>query len=130
IVAVPMTLVIALYATVWFALTPQIVMLEGRRALPALGRSRQLVSGSFRRVLGYLMLLGILSTIISGILIALVGVAGGLVGPDNQQLFSDVVAAVVAIFVAPITYITLTLLYYDLRIRREAFDVEMLASAL
>ncbi|MFN2451532.1 MAG: hypothetical protein ABR541_04185, partial [Candidatus Dormibacteria bacterium] len=46
IVAVPMTLVIALYATVWFALTPQIVMLEGRRALPALGRSRQLVSGS------------------------------------------------------------------------------------
>ena len=35
-----------------------------------------------------------------------------------------------AVFVAPITYITLTLLYYDLRIRREAFDVEMLASAL
>jgi hypothetical protein len=37
---------------------------------------------------------------------------------------------VTAVFVAPVTLVTLTLLYYDLRIRREGFDIEMLAASL
>ena len=32
--------------------------------------------------------------------------------------------------VSPLSLIALTLVYYDLRIRKEAFDIEMLAASL
>jgi len=130
LVTIPALLALLLMAAVYFSLTSQIVMLEGRGALATVRRSRQLIAGSFWRVLGYLILLGLLSGIIGGILGAAIGAAGSALGSEGQQLLTDAAGALVAVFVAPITYITLTLLYYDLRIRREAFDVEMLASAL
>jgi hypothetical protein len=34
------------------------------------------------------------------------------------------------VFIGPVTYIAVTLLYYDTRIRKEGFDIEMLAQSL
>ena len=39
-------------------------------------------------------------------------------------------SGIAAVFIGPITYIGVTLLYYDSRIRKEGFDIEMLASSL
>ncbi|GAC1337138.1 MAG: hypothetical protein NVSMB29_01020 [Candidatus Dormibacteria bacterium] len=130
LLTVPLGLLFVLVALVYFSLTSQVVMLEGKRALASLRRSAQLVAGSFWRVVGYLILLALLSLIVGGILGAAVAGAGSALGPDGEQLVGDAASALIAVFVAPVAYITLTLLYYDLRIRREAFDVEMLARAL
>ena len=37
---------------------------------------------------------------------------------------------IVAVLIQPISFIVVVLLYYDLRIRREAFDIEMLAATI
>ena len=56
---------------------------------------------------------------------------------DDAQAFIALAAGevpvdkfAVAVFVGPITYIGVTLLYYDIRIRKEGFDIEMLARSL
>jgi len=50
--------------------------------------------------------------------------------PGNTFIYSQVASGIAAVFVGPITYIGVTLLYYDARIRKEGFDIEMLASSL
>ena len=50
--------------------------------------------------------------------------------PTNSFVFDQVASAIAAVFVGPITYIGVTLLYYDIRIRKEGFDIEMLARSL
>ena len=55
---------------------------------------------------------------------------GAAIDPNNSFIYDQLSSAIAAIFVGPITYIGVTLLYYDARIRKEGFDIEMLASSL
>ena len=55
---------------------------------------------------------------------------GAAIDPNNIFVFDQVASAIAAVFVGPITYIGVTLLYYDIRIRKEGFDIEMLARSL
>ena len=47
-----------------------------------------------------------------------------------QTVLNQVVAAVVTILLEPISAIARTLLYYDLRVRKEGFDLELMARQL
>ena len=60
------------------------------------------------------------------------GISGVLVvaGNDSLQPFFVVVASLLVIVLAPILPCALTLLYYDLRVRREAFDLQVLSEQL
>ena len=56
---------------------------------------------------------------------------GQAVGPDSPvQPFLSVVTIVLGVVLAPILPCALTLLYYDLRVRREAFDLQILSEQL
>jgi len=57
---------------------------------------------------------------------ALAAVVPGLGGPRMHQLFQSAFVC----FVAPIGAAVITVLYYDLRIRREGFDLELSSKAL
>jgi hypothetical protein len=46
------------------------------------------------------------------------------------QTFFVVLASLIGIVLAPILPCVLTLLYYDLRVRREAFDLQILSEQL
>ena len=51
--------------------------------------------------------------------------------PLGTRAVIEVLATgVVQIFTSPFILILLTLVYYDIRIRREAFDIEMLAQSI
>ena len=113
----------------WAFVTP-VVVIEGSRARAALSRSWQLVRGSTWRVLGIrllvLLITGVLSSIISGLLTLFTQV-----GDVSLQLaLSQLAQLLAAVVIQPIVLITVVLLYYDQRIRREAFDIEMLAATL
>lgn len=61
----------------------------------------------------------------------IVGVVAGiasLLGASSQLLIQAVVA-VLQIFVYPFGYVAFTVLYYDVRVRKEGFDLELLAAA-
>lgn len=120
---------ILLYIRWWVA--PQAIVIERVGPVRGLARSWQLTRGSFWRTV-WLALLLLLITVIASAVLNL-AVAGPLAsfGPTAYQLaVRTVIGAIVSVLVTPITLITTTLYYYDLRIRREAFDLEMLAESL
>ncbi len=107
-----------IYLTLAWILTSPIVILEGRYGTAAIGRSRELMRGNKWRAIGVL----VLGAIIVGVLTKVLGGVFGLVpflGPVGSGLAQ-------AIGVAYST-VVLVLLYFDIRCRKEAFDIEHLA---
>ncbi len=108
----------------WFAVAMQAAVLERLGPLKAMARSRELIRGHVPRTLGLLLLVMILALIISGFLGLLVEV---LVRHMVARMFLN---ELIDAAVLPLTLIPVILLYYDLRVRKEAFDIEQLARSL
>lgn len=112
--------------------TPSLV-LEGLRPWEAIQRSWRLTSGHAGRVFGVLLSLVLVELLIGLALGILVGVGVSAVGGASSAagtVVGDVATLVVAVLVAPILASGLTLLYFDLRVRKEAFDLELLAQQI
>lgn len=122
--------VVAVLIYVRTALAPPAIVLEHLSGWRGLQRSWALVRGLFWRMFGILLLVAIIRVIIGGIVAALIGLTGSTLDPNGQLIVSDVAGTISNVFVSPIAYIAVTLLYYDTRIRKEAFDIEMLAQTL
>jgi hypothetical protein len=130
IVLLPAVVFVAILVyTRWLFAAP-IVMLERVGARAALRRSWQLVRGSTPRVFGITLLVGLITGILSAIVGALLSVATGIGDETVRLILSQLASLIVAVLIQPISFIVVVLLYYDLRIRREAFDIEMLAATI
>jgi hypothetical protein len=130
IVIVPVSAVAGLFLyTRWLFATP-IVILEGVGPVAAMRRSWLLVRGSTMRVFGISILVGLITGILSAIVTGLLSLATGFGDAGVQLVTSQLAALVAAVILQPIAFIVVVLLYYDQRIRREAFDIEMLAATL
>jgi hypothetical protein len=114
------------------AFITQAVVLDGRSARDALSRSWNLVQGYGWRTLGVVLLLGLFSLlIVSGpSYVATFGMQMLDVPLLVQTLVSGVLSTVLATLYTPIRLTGMTLLYYDLRIRKEGLDLELQAAAL
>jgi hypothetical protein len=115
--------------TRWLFAAP-IVMLERAGATAALRRSWQLVRGSTPRVFGITLLVGLITGILGAIVGALLNVLTQFGDENVRLLLTQLASLIVAILIQPISFIVVVLLYYDLRIRKEAFDIEMLAATI
>jgi hypothetical protein len=128
IILLPAVVFVAILVyTRWLFAAP-IVILERIGARAALRRSWQLVRGSTPRVFGITLLVGLITGILSAIVGALLSVATGIGDQTVRLILNQLASLVVAVLIQPISFIVVVLLYYDLRIRREAFDIEMLAA--
>ena len=125
---------LALFVAIFFLTAslmplPTVVTLEGAGPVAAIRRSWSLAGGARWRILGLLLLMSILSSIISliftFILLSTIATQGA-VRTILQQLVNLAVAAVWA----PIQWGAFTLLYYDLRVRKEAFDLQLAAETM
>lgn len=118
--------VIAFIAT--FAMVPA-VMLEGASTSQAFDRSRALAKGNQPRIFFALALaFTLMSLAFMGALFSL-GFLVGMAG-DMSDTAWNIVTQVVWSAAYPFTAIVSVLLYYDSRIRNEAFDIEMLMDDL
>ena len=114
---------------------PAAVVLERVGMGAALGRSSTLTEGSKWHVLKTLLLVWVIYLVLSFALAAMVGavLAGtGLGAGDSMRYLSvmQIVSALFTILVYPLVSIVQTLLYYDLRIRKEGYDIELMAGDL
>jgi hypothetical protein len=105
-----------LFIAARLSLMIQVITLEKSGVGAAFGRSWRLVSGSGWRLLGYLILTVLISTLLSLVLQGLPTVALGL----NASVASDVLAGTLinglaSVVIMPLIPLVLTLLYYDLR---------------
>lgn len=128
-----------------------LVLFEERSVWAALERSSELVEGTWWRVCGIAVAIYALGIAIQSILELTIGSILILTGVTEKttfmeflgQVFMDarspaqigllayviqeLISGATNAFVVPISSIGITLLYFDLRIRKEGFDIEMLA---
>lgn len=109
------------FALSWAVFSPAIVI-EGRTGTNSLTRSWDLVTGRRWQTLGAFVVVFILTWIVSALLHALFGFGGDFT-------FADVVVdTVIGIVLAPLTAVTVTVVYLELRARKENYDAAALAA--
>jgi hypothetical protein len=116
--------------------TPAMVIESQPTATGAMGRSWALTRGHRLKVFWALFAVGVLMYIpflaLGGIAAASMGVEGGptATGVSPTFVLLTALAALITTLIWPLFYCVLTVSYYDLRVRKEAFDLEVLASGL
>ena len=122
---------IYLYAA--FAVAVPVLLVEGAGPFRALGRSRELVQGRWWGTAGVCLVGYLLVTIVTA---ALTGIVVGIAfaNPDRSSVTGFVLntlAGTIASMVAtPAAAAFITVLYIDLRVRKEGFDLLLLARRL
>jgi hypothetical protein len=117
--------------SVWFVFTSSVVVLEGLGGTAAMGRSRQLSQGSGWRIVGMFlllmliaMILGIGSSAFSNFFIQRLELER-----LHEFMAQQAVQDVITLLLAPFYSVGWILLYYDVRIRNEGFDLEVRLAA-
>lgn len=120
------------FLTLCVLFVPQAIVLEHKNAFGALFRSWEIVFRSFWRVLGIFILLYVMVQVITLIPSATLGGIVGMIYSDPIQDFairqslSMLIGYGVRIFVLPFLLIAYTLLYYDIRVRKEGYDLQLM----
>lgn len=115
------------------ALATQAMVLESQpNTTGAMARSWALTRDYRGKIFGALLAVGILLYLPFIALGSIAAVTVGAGGPDAGAAFLGLTAgaAVLSSLIWPLVYCVLTVAYYDLRVRKEAFDLEVLAAGL
>ncbi len=114
----------------WVGVLP-VIFIEKSGLVAAMGRSWRLVEGRWWRTFLILFLIFLLSSFVSQALAAFLIIAQQVVGiiASNYLVLavSQSFAVIVAALVNPVVQIAVVLIYFDLRVRREAIDLFQLA---
>ncbi len=116
---------------VWWSVAAPVLLAEDVRGRKALRRSRQLVRGRWWATFGVL----VVGLILAGIVTAGLGAVSALIVPGESDSAGRIVADGLAGLIAsaittPLTAAFTVVLYFDLRVRKEGFDLELLADRL
>jgi hypothetical protein len=114
-----------LVAIAGLMLSSVVVVLEGKPGVAALQRSWDLSKGYRGKIFSVVfitMLLLVVPTIAIGAVIALTS------GDAKPGLVMMVGTSLLSIFVYPFVYVATVVLYYDIRVRKEGFDLELMSA--
>jgi hypothetical protein len=116
-----------LVAMVWLLFVSPVVVLEGKWGFEAFKRSKRLGDGFHWRNTGALLLL-LVCLFVVGVVMSVL--CHFMLGTLEHWLFRTLIAAIQLGVTQPLGFITIGLLYYDLRVRKESYDVASLAEEL
>jgi hypothetical protein len=119
---------------------PQVIMVEDSGVLGGISRSFALAGGQVRRIAALILFWSYVAVSIWLLFMVPLGWfsywSGGPVNPfsDNQPIWYEIADQTVGqlseILIAPIVMLGFTLLYIDSRVRKEGFDVKLLADRI
>ena len=115
---------LAIFFGVRWSLILQVATLENVGPTEAISRSTNLVKGDWWRVLVYIIIMIIISISIS----IGAGIFMGLL--PLPVVLSTFIWAMINILIFPITTAIMTLIYWDLRVRKEGYNLEKLSQEL
>jgi hypothetical protein len=133
--AIGLGIVAALFVIARVVFLPQVLMIEGRTAGVSLGRAMELGKGNWYRVGGivlftYFVSLSLLAAltlpVMAGLYFAGILTPEFMVSPTWNILYTSF-SQLANLLCLPIWIISYTLLYFDSRVRKEAYDLELLA---
>ncbi len=119
--------------SLWLYLTTSCIVVENLGASAGMSRSKALVSGNLGKVFLIGLLVFLITMVISIPFNIIAGIGTIFIPSDYVMLrtfigqFASVIAQIIAL---PIGASAAILLYYDLRIRKEGYDLEMLAQSM
>ena len=116
-----------LFVNIRLQLVVPAAIIENLGPVEAIRRSWRLVEGYSWRTFGLIIVLGILNTVVSLGPAALIAGLAALFIRDNlalQQTISGAVTVLATMFYIPLQLTAITLYYFDLRVRKEGFDLE------
>lgn len=120
-------------AILWMFAAP-IIAIEGLGPIAAMKRSMALIEGEWWRCFGTYMLLSLLTGLITSAASWPITILTTLTLMEKNlplaQAINQGVGVAVSIVVQPVLITGLVLLYYDLRVRKEGFDLQLLAQAM
>jgi hypothetical protein len=124
------------FLTVKYMFIPQSVVLDNTSAAVGLKRSYGLSTGYWWRTFGIYVVISLVVGIISGLLgqgIKLIEVGINHIPGVTSMIglaLGGVIMTCISLFLNPVTFIASTLMYYDLRIRKEGFDLVLLSESI
>ncbi len=132
VVGVLMCFVGAVWLGVLFCLATPALLFEEARGAGAMRRSRQLIEGHWWRVFGALIVGYLIVVVLQAMLGGLIG-GVVLVNSDSELLNAAILTVVniVALAVSlPFLSALVAYIYFDLRVRKEGFDLALLARGI
>ncbi|HEX2155132.1 MAG TPA: hypothetical protein VHL52_14295 [Acidimicrobiia bacterium] len=118
--------------TMW-TVSPAALVTERLGPVAALGRSYRLVKGRFWPVLGAVVLAYLLYVVVSqivGAVTSVLTIVGAVNGEQISFLPAIVGSSIVSVISAPFLAAMVTIIYFDLRVRKEGYDLELMARDL
>ena len=121
-------LIPGIYLWVAWSVAAPVLLLEDVRGWKAMKRSRQLVKGRFWPTMAVVVLMVILTGIVQAVF---VGILAGVVSVSGNEVALAIADAIgqtaSGVLTTPLSAAVLTVLYFDLRVRKEGFDLELLS---
>jgi hypothetical protein len=124
VVLLPLGMVLATMLLVRWAMTAPVVMVEQVSGREALARSARLTDGSSWRLFAIFLVLFVLVWVVMMMALGL-----GLM-VSMSPVYAQVLSNLASLVTYPFAAVLLTVIYYDLRIRNEGFDLELMAAGL
>ena len=112
-----------------YSLIVPVILIEGQKAVPSLRRSRDLIKDYRGKAFCILLVVNLLQLVLAGGVGVIAGMLFSSQGASGAVL-SSALNNLLSIFLTPLGIIAAILLYYDMRIRKEGFDLEMLSRAM
>jgi uncharacterized membrane protein len=120
-----------IYVFISFSLYIQAIVVEDQGPWSTLGRSKKLIKGSWWRVFGIMFIINALIAILRDIIsIPLAFLIAPHFDKIAVQIVNVILSSVTSVLFIPFYLIATTLLYYDLRIRKENLDLKIMVDNL
>ncbi len=119
-----------LFALSYFVIIPAVV-LDGLGATASMERSKNLAAGHRGRIFVVWLVLWLLTIMLAiGAMVLGATVFGAPRPGQSPPLASELIQDLLGLLTAPLMTIAAVIVYYDLRVRKEGFDLEMLSRAM
>jgi hypothetical protein len=115
---------------VWYAFIPQTVVIEGEGGISAMKRSKYLVKGYFIKAFVLIILIFVAAVLVTETTSLGIFYLLGRYGSFSADGASEGASNVISVLLEPFIIAIVTLLYYDFRVRKEGFDLEIMAEEL
>lgn len=120
----------ALFVMPMFVMVAPAIVVEDLGPIEAMRRSWRLTKNRYWQVLGIALLSGFIANALGSILSQIPTLAAMFVGGPFAWVIVALAGVVASMLSAPIVTIVATLVYFDARIRNEAFDLHVMANEL
>lgn len=121
---------LVIYVACAYMMTTPIVVLENlSSSFDSFGRSWEITKGARGRVFGLVFVVWLLASILPVVILNMMGAFIMQIAPAGM-FYWTILAAVLPVLLTPVIPCVLTLTYYDLRVRREGFDLQLLSQQL